>query len=355
VQVEGLDKDAPLKRIAALILATLALALLSAACSGDDAKSSSSATSSPAASGGGSEKLKVVTTVAPLTNIVKNIGGDRIELEGIIPDGVDSHTFEPSAGDAVTLSKADIFIMNGAHLEGSSEKIAEENLPDPTKIYHLADKTLNGDDEASGFLYDFSFPRSGGDPNPHLWMNPKYAEHYAELIEGWLSDNDTANASYYQGNLAAFKQRIDQLDQAIRTAVATVPEKNRKLLTYHDSWAYWAREYGWTVIGAIQPSDFSEPSAQDVASLIDQIKAESLPAIFGSEVFPSAVTQQIASETGATYVTQLSDDEPPGDVGAPEHTYIGMLVFDMREMIPPLGGSAAAFDNFPVENTYTKD
>lgn len=321
----------------------VAVAAFVAACGDDD----DGATGSPSG-----EKLNVVTTVAPLTSIVRNIGGDRIELTGIIPDGVDSHTFEPSPGDAATLAKADIFIMNGAHLEGSSEKIAEENLPDPSKIYKLADNTLSGDDEETGFLYDFSFPRSEGSPNPHLWMNPLYAERYAELTAQWLSENDPANESYYRDNLAAFKARIDELDQDIKTATATVPEANRKLLTYHDSWAYWAREYGFTVIGAIQPSDFSEPSAQDVANLIDQIKDENVPAIFGSEVFPSPVTQQIANETGAKYVTELSDDAPPGDVSAPEHTYFGMLKFDMETMVTALGGDASAFEDFPVENTY---
>ncbi len=308
-----------------------------------------------ACGGGGSSdaaagKLKVVTTVAPLTNIVQNIGCDRITLAGIIPDGVDSHTFEPKPGDAKTLSKADIFIMNGAHLEGSSEKIAQANLKDASKIYKLADGTLSGDNESSGFLYDFSFPKDQGDPNPHLWMNPRYAKKYAQLVAGWLGQNDAANRDYYQANLAAYEAQLDQLDASIKQAVATVPASNRKLLTYHDSWAYWAREYGWTVVGAIQPSDFKEPSAQEVARLIDQIKRERVPAVFGSEVFPSKVAQQIARETSSKYVTQLSDDAPPGKAGAKEHTYVGMLVFDMREMLPALGGNAGAFDGFPVEN-----
>jgi ABC-type Zn uptake system ZnuABC Zn-binding protein ZnuA len=341
-----------------VILAVAIVVALSAAtgCSRSD-KTSSTPTAGGAPSqtaSSGAKKLKVVTTVAPLTNIVLNIGGDRIELEGIIPDGVDSHTFEPSPADAKLLAEADIFIMNGAHLEGTSEKIARENLKDPSKIYRLADNTLSGDDPATGFLYDFSFPKEGGNPNPHLWMNPQYAKKYAQLTSGWLAENDPANKAYYDENLKAFEAVIDRLDAAIRTATATVPDKNRKLLTYHDSWAYWAREYGWMVIGAIQPSDFSEPSAKDVADLIDEIEQVGVPAVFGSEVFPSPVTEQIARETGAKYVTSLSDDEPPGPVGAPEHTYVGMLVADMRAMIPALGGSAAAFDNFPVENTYRK-
>ena len=262
------------RRFAILGLAAALLALVSA-CGGDD---------DPATAGGetpdAADKLRVVTTVAPLTNIVLNIGGDRIDLKGIIPDGVDSHTFEPSPADAVTLSKADIFIMNGAHLEGSSEKIAQENLRDPSKIYKLAENTYSSDDERAGFLYDFSFPKEKGDPNPHLWMDPRNGEHYAELVAGWLDANDPSNKSYYDGNLSAYMTSLEQLDAAIRTAAATVPPDQRKLLTYHDSWAYWAREYGWTVIGAIQPSDFSEPSAKDVADLIDQIKARARESSF---------------------------------------------------------------------------
>ncbi|HEY8172748.1 MAG TPA: metal ABC transporter substrate-binding protein [Dehalococcoidia bacterium] len=335
---------------AALFVVTAAA--FSACGANDDSNDASTSPANPTATT--AKKLKVVTTVAPLTNIVLNIGGDRIDLEGIIPDGVDSHTFEPAPSDAKLLAGADMFIMNGAHLEGTSEEIAKENLKDPSKIYKLADNTISGDDEANGFLYDFSFPRAEGNPNPHLWMNPEYARKYAQLTAQWLGENDAANKAYYDGNLAAFEAMIDRLDRAIVAASDTVSAQNQKLLTYHDSWAYWARRYGWTVVGAIQPSDFAEPSAQDVAQLIDEIKEQDLPAVFGSEVFPSPVTEQISRETGAKYVTELSDDAPPGDEGAPEHTYIGMLVFDMRTMMTALGGNAAAFDGFPVENTYKK-
>jgi len=336
-------------RALGLAFAIAAGALL-AACGGGGSKNEQ-AGGSPSAAG---HKLRVVTTVAPLTNIVLNVGGDRIELSGIIPDGVDSHTFEPSPANARQLADADIFIMNGAHLEGTTEKIAQENMRDPSKIYKLADNTYSSDDPKTGFMYDFSFPRSKGDPNPHLWMDPKNAEHYADLVAKWLGENDPPNAAYYTKNAELFNAVAEKLDAAIRTETETVKPENRKLLTYHDSWAYWAREYGWTVVGAIQPSDFSEPSAKDVADLIDQIKKEHVPAVFGSEVFPSPVTAQIASETGAKYIDKLSDDEPPGKPGAPEHTYMGMLVDDMKIMFAAMGGSTAAFDGIPVTNTYVK-
>ncbi len=337
-------------------LALLALLLL-AACS-------SSSSSKPGAGESGTDdsftehdgKLKVATTVAPLTNIVLNIGGDRIHIHGLIPDGVDSHTFEPKPSDAEVLSRASMLIMNGAHLEGSTEKVAQQNLKDKSKIYHLADNTLSGDAENCDtcFLYDFSFPREKGDPNPHLWMNPQYALKYAQLVEGWLAQNDAANADYYKGNLDRYSAVLTRLDSAIAQATQTVPPNQRKLLTYHDSWAYWARRYGWTVIGAVQPSDFKEPSAQEVAALIDQIKQQQVPAVFGSEVFPSKVLEQIAREGHAKFIDKLRDDEPPGPKNSAQHTYVGMMLDDMRIMIPAMGGSADALNGIAPDNTFAQ-
>lgn len=296
-------------------------------------------------------RLKVATTVAPLSSIVLNVGGSRIRVRGLIPDGVNSHTYEPRPSDAEILSRADMLIMNGAHLEGTTEAIAKANLRDPRKIYYLADHTLSGDEPKTGFLYDFSFPKEGGAPNPHLWMDPVYAMKYADLTRQWLSENDPKNADYYRANYEKFAAVLKQLDEAIRKDQESVPAANRKLLTYHDSWAYWARRYGWTVIGAIQPSDFSEPSAKEVADLIAQIRRERVPAVFGSEVFPSKTLKTIAKESGARFEDQLSDDAPPGKPHDARHTYVGMMVENMRVMFNRLGGSADEVLKVPVANT----
>ena len=134
--------------------------------------------------------------------------------------------------------------------------------------------------------------------------------------------------------------------------MSSVPADSRKLLTYHDSWAYWARGYGFQIIGAIQSSDFSDPSPREVARLIDQIRAEHVPAVFGSEVFPSPVLEQIARETGAKFVDQLRDDEPPDAPGAADHTYYGMLKKDMQVMLEALGGDPTIFDGFEAADTW---
>src|SRR5207245_372849 len=112
----------------------------------------------------------------------------------------------------------------------------------------------------------------------------------------------------------------------------------------HDSWAYFGQRYGMNVIGAIQPSDFSEPSPREVAALIDQVRAEGVPAIFGSEVYPSKVLEVIGRETGASYVDSLRDDELPGSPGAANHTYLGLMLEDMRTMFAALGGQVDMFD-----------
>ena len=238
-------------------------------------------------------KLNVATTVAPISSIVRNVGGDRINLHGIIPDGINSHTFEPAPSDAQILSAADIIILNGLDLEDPTLDLANSTKKESAEIYTLGDKTITQDQWA----FDFSFPESDGHPNPHLWINVPFSMKYAELAQAKLTELDPANADYYAENLARYNAVLAALDTGIMTAVQTIPEENRKLLTYHDSYAYFAQHYGMTVIGAVQPSDFSEPSPKEVAALIDQIKAEHIPAVFGSEVFPSDVLEQIASES----------------------------------------------------------
>jgi ABC-type Zn uptake system ZnuABC Zn-binding protein ZnuA len=296
-------------------------------------------------------RVRVVTTVSPITNIVSNVGGDRIRVTGIVPEGVNSHTFEPAPSDAALMEEADIVFINGLHLEEPTRELAEANVRDDVPIVELADRTIGPDD----YIFDFSFPRSGGDPNPHLWTNPPYAKRFAEIVRDELSAIDPEGEREYAANAEAFGARIDELDQLVREVTATVPPERRKLLTYHDSFPYFAREYGWTVIGAIQPSDFADPTPQEVAALIDQIRAERLPAIFGSEVFPSPVLEQIARETGARYVDDLRDDDLPGEAGDPQHSYLGLMVFDFRTFMEALGGDVTAFDGFDTSNLHPED
>jgi ABC-type Zn uptake system ZnuABC Zn-binding protein ZnuA len=296
--------------------------------------------------------LYVVSTVAPLTNLVFNIGGNRIKIHGLIPEGADSHTFEPKPSDAVFISTANVVFLNGLHLEEPTRKLAEANLQPGAQIVELGAQAISQDDQ----IFDFSFPKDKGDPNPHLWMNPLLALRYAGIIRDTLAGRDADNADFYRANYAALAARITLLDQSICDAIATIPQKNRKLLTYHDSFAYFAPRYGIDVIGAIQPADFAEPSAQEVARLIEQIKAEGVPAIFGSEVFPSRVIDQIAREAGVQYVETLADDALPNQAGDRRyHSYLQLMVNDVTTMTRALGGDPSALKVVPTDNINGPD
>jgi len=295
--------------------------------------------------------LNVIASVSPITNIVKNIAGDKINLAGLVPEGVNSHTFEPVPSDIIKLSNADLVIINGLFLEDNMEKVVNESLtnkPD-IQLLKLADATIDSTD----WIFDFSFPKEQGHPNPHLWLNPVNAMKFANLTKDKLIEMDPNNTAHYMENVEKYIALLKQLDKGIKAAVQSVPPENRKLITYHDSWAYFAPRYNMTVIGAVQPSDFSEPSPLDIAKLIDQIKTEKVPAIFASEIFTNRITDQIAKEAGVDIVHTLRDDSLPGNLTNPNHTYVGMMLDNMEKMIIPLGGNTSSLTNINPENTYT--
>ena len=321
--------------------AVLVVALVIGACGGDSENTSQNADREDT-------RLKVVTTVSPITSIVENIGGPRISLEGVVPEGVNSHTFEPTPSMAKLMAGADLIIINGLFLEEPTLALAESNKKDDAVILALGDRSVTPDE----WQFDFTFPESAGHPNPHLWPDPNLGLRYAELVQDRLATLDPDNAAYYAGNLEIFRGKVEKMDQAIRAAVATVPEENRKLLTYHDSWAYFAKQYGMEVIGAVQPSNFSQPSVREVAELIDQVKELGLPAVFGSEVFSSDVLEAIASEADAQFIDDLADDDLPGKPGDPGHTYLGLMKQNLAAMIPALGGDASAVAGLDIGNVF---
>ncbi len=285
-------------------------------------------------------RLLVATTVAPITSIVSAIAGDRAEIVGIVPEGTNSHTFEPKPSVAELLSTADVVYLNGLQLEEPTKELAEQNLKEGAELVELGDRTIDDDE----YRYDFSFPEEEGKPNPHRWTDPTLAVRYAEIVRDDLSERDPDNASYYAESYEAFAEAVDAFDAAMRAAFATVP--SRKLLTYHDAYAYFADTYDWEVIGAIQVSDFEDPTPSEVADLVEQVRAAGVPAIFGSEVFPSPVLEQIGREAGVEYVDVLRDDDLPGEPGDAEHSWVGLMRFDFITMTEALGGDAAALRAF---------
>lgn len=303
-------------------------------------------TGRPLASG---HKMLVATTVAPITSIVANVAGDRAQVNGVIPEGQDSHTFEPKPSVAELFSKADVVFVNGLSLEDPTKDIAVKSLSSRAELVELGPIVVSPDE----WIYDFSFPRDGGKPNPHLWTNPPMAACYAVIAASVLSKADPVNAAYYEANAAKLEAKIDDLSSRFKAASAKMAANERELLTYHDAYAYFAAYYRWKIIGAIQVSSFEDPTPKEVAALIEQIKREKVPAIFGSEVFPTSVLAQIGKEAHVKYVDKLRDDDLPGVPGNPDHSYLGLMKADLLTIVSNLNGDASALSSFDASDVTT--
>ncbi len=288
-----------------------------------------------------------MTTVAPITSIVTSVAGGRADITGLVPEGTNSHTFDPPPSAAAVLSRADLVFVNGLKLEEPTKDLAEANMAENAVLVELGTEVL----PEAEYIYDFSFPEEEGKPNPHLWTDPTWAIKYAAVVRDSLTEVDPDGQSDYEAGYEAFEAQATELSDALEADQESIPEGNKELLTYHDAYAYFAQTYGWTVIGAVQPENFEDPTPREVADLIDQVEAEDVPVIFGSEMFPSAVLEEVGRATGARYEDTLRDDDLPGEPGDPEHSWMGLMRYDYVTMVNGLGGQAtelAALDTTPT-------
>ena len=315
-------------RASPLVLASVsAAALVLSGCGGSD-------DSAPESDG---DSILVATTVSPITSIVSRVGGDCVDVQGIVPEGTNSHTFAPAPSVAALLSDADVVFINGLKLEDPTLAMAEANMADGAALVELGTVALPEED----YIFDFSFPEEDGKPNPHLWTDPTYAIVYADIVREVLGERDPECADQMQENFEAFAAQAEELAEAVRLDQQTVPTGGLKLVTYHDAYAYFAENFGWQVVGAVQPSDFADPTPSEVVTLIEQIRAEGVPTIFGSEVFPSKVLEEVGNETGVRYEQSLRDDDLPGAPGEENHSWLGLMQYNFATMIEGLGGDAS--------------
>jgi ABC-type Zn uptake system ZnuABC Zn-binding protein ZnuA len=298
----------------------------------------------------GTAKKQVLVSDPANTAIVREIAGDLVNVDSIVPPGANGHTYEPVPDDAKKVLAADLYFDNGMDLNtavtnfvrtnyrvGTVEVILSSAVPPAEMISTDTAEQIASHGHAHAF-------------NAHFWTDPIYAAAYAGKIAEALANLDPPNAATYESRADAFVSRMQELDRVFRDAIASIPPQNRKLVVYHDSWSYFGRRYGIPIVGAIQPVSFAEPSADEVRRMIDQIRAEAVPAFFGSEVFPSDVLDAIASETGSTYFADLSDEELPGEPGSPEHTYEGMMIKNVRLITTALGGNVSLLDSLTTSS-----
>ncbi|MGH8067957.1 MAG: metal ABC transporter substrate-binding protein [Candidatus Entotheonellia bacterium] len=284
--------------------------------------------------------LRVITSIPPVTDLVRQVGGDAIRLQTLVPAGVSSHTFQPTPGDVQYLTQADLVILNGLNLELAIEKLLRCCGNPKATLLKLGDHTISQEE----WMFGFSFPKSQGNPNPHLWLDVEIARRYVELIRDQLCVLDPEHDEQYRSNAIRTLDHLSHLDRCITTAIGTIPPHARNLVTYMDAWPYFAKRYGLNVLAVVQPANFAEPSAREVARIVEQLRKGNVPAIFGSEIFPSKVPEKIAREAGVRYITPLHDEVLPGVPGEPKHSYYGMMELNVATIVVGLGGDRTVFE-----------
>jgi len=297
-----------------LALAVFAVAVL-AACQGSSSASNAS---------GSGERIRVVTTTTVFADMVRNVGGDLVDVTSLVPKNGDVHTFEPKPADVRSVARARLLVMNGLGLDDWLAKTISNASSSGTPLVKL------GVDLPGVALLAGEEP---GTQNPHLFMDPKYVQLYADRIAASLKQVDPQDAGRIDAQAAGYKSRLGELDTWVRDQISTIPLQNRRLVTFHDAFPYYAREYGITIVGVAVNAPGQDPSAGDTAALIDAIRKSGAKAIFSESQFPAKLVDQLAAETGTKVVANLYDDAL-GD--PPVTSYEAVIRWDTQQLVTAL-------------------
>ena len=273
------------------------------------------------------EPLKVVASFSIIGDFAQNVGGDRIELTTLVgPDG-DAHVYEPSPADAVTMSKANVVLVNGLNFEGFLKRLVEASATkasvveltkgiEPLKMRE--DEHGHGEAEAAGAHHDH------GEFDPHAFQSIANAKVYVKNIAEAFCTADTAGCDTYKANAEAYTAKLDAADAEVKAAVAAIPEDKRTIITSHDAFGYFEHAYGLTFLAPEGISTEAEASAADVAALIKQVREDKASAIFVENITNPRLVEQIAGETGIKIGGTLYSDALSKADG-PASTYIDMM------------------------------
>lgn len=275
------------------------------------------------------EKVKTVATFSILADLVKNVGGDRVEVVSLVPANGDAHVYAPSPADAKKLADAQIVFTNGLGFEGWIARLVKSSATKASVV--VATKGIKPLKAAGGHGHS----HDSGDP--HAWQSVANVKTYVANIRDALVAKDAANKAVYEANATAYLGKLDQLDQEVREAIARIPAERRRIITTHDAFGYFRAAYGVEFIAPQGVSTDSEASARDVARIITQIRKQKIPAVFLENVSDPRLLKQIADETGAKLGGTLYSDALTGEKGGAP-TYIDMVRHNIRALSAALTG-----------------
>ena len=306
-----------IKRPRPILAALAVLVLLLGACgqdSGSPAPAGTGVTPGPGA-------VRVVTTTTVFADIVKSVGGTRADVRSIIPPGVGPEDYEPKPEAARLLADADLIVSNGVGLDDFLNRLLESGSGGKTPRLVLGEGI-------PPIVID-------GQPNPHFWLDPTLVRMgYLPKIVAALSALAPDDAATFQANAATYGAQLDALDAELKAKVDTIPPANRKLVTFHDAFPYFARHFGFELVGVVVANVGQEPNAAELAALVQEVKATGVKAVFSEAQFNPKLAQTLADEAGVrTVVTTLYNDA----LGpAPADSYPGMMRWNVDKIVEAL-------------------
>lgn len=279
-----------------------------------------------------SDKLQVVTTTTMLTDMLENIGGEAIEVQGLMGSGVDPHLYKASEGDVSKLFNADVVFYNGLHLEGKLVEIFEKMQTQEAKTFALADaidKTALIGSEYFASNYD-----------PHLWFNINFFKQMTQLATQKLIELDAKNAEIYQTNADTYLQELVALEADIKETLDALPLEKRILVTAHDAFNYFGQAYDFRVVGLQGLSTTTEAGVQDVQQLAKFIIEEQVKAIFVESSVPKrtieALQASVKSKGFDVVIGGTLYSDALGSAGTVEGTYTGMFRYNVKTIVEAL-------------------
>jgi len=306
----------PLSRLGLIrpIAAIVAAATLIATCG-------SGASTAPA-SGDAEGALKVVATTTVFADMIRNVAGDRAVVDSVIPAGAGPEDYEPKPDDARKLADADLIVSNGVGLDDFLDDLIDAAGRDTVERLVLGEglETITIE----------------GEENPHFWLDPTLVvDHYVPAISAGLAELDAEGAAIYEANATAYADRVREVDAANLARIETIPAENRKLVTFHDAFPYFAEHYGFELVGVIVENVGQEPTASELAALVETVRDAGVKAVFSEAQFSPDLARTLADEAGVTrVVTTLYNDTvgpPPAD------TYLKMMEWNVNEIVEALG------------------